>query len=104
MYVDLIVVIIVILGVVMYARNFSSFVFAVAITDILLRVLSFIGSNIGLPKMSAFIKKHFPDSIFTLIDNYLGGEIAIIVKWLFVIIMIFFLYYVIKIWLKKKKF
>lgn len=104
MYIDLILLIIIIVAVVMYFRNFSAFVFIVAITDILLRILSFIRSNIGLPDFKAFLAKYFPDSIFSIIDKYTNGDISIILKWLFVIIMIFFLYYVIKIWIKKKKF
>lgn len=104
MYIDLILLIVIIVAVVMYFRNFSSFVFIVAITDILLRVLAFIRSNIGLPDLKAFLEKYFPDSIFSIIDKYTHGDISIILKWLFVIIMIFFLYYVIKVWLKKKKF
>ena len=104
MYIDLILLIVIIVAIVMYARNFSSFVFAVAITDILLRILAFIRSNIGLPDFKAFLAKYFPDSIFSIIDKYTHGDISIILKWLFVIIMIFFLYYVIRIWIKKKKF
>ncbi len=104
MYIDLILLIVIVVAVVMYARNFSSFVFVVAITDILLRILAFIRSNIGLPDFSAFLEKYFPDSIFSIIDKYTHGDISIILKWLVVIIMTFFLYYVIRIWWKKKKF
>ena len=104
MYIDIIILVIIILGIVMYFRNFSSFVFIVAITDILLRILSFLKQNIGLNDFKAFLNKYFPDSIFGIIDKYTKGDINVILKWLFVIIMMFFLYYIIKTWLKKKKF
>ena len=104
MYIDIIILVIIILGIVMYFRNFSSFVFIVAITDILLRILSFLKQNIGLNDLKTFLNKYFPDSIFGIIDKYTKGDINVILKWLFVIIMIFFLYYIIKTWLKKKKF
>ncbi len=96
MYIDLVVLVVIIIGIVIYFRNFSSFVFIVAITDILLRILSFLKSNIGLHDFKAFLNKYFPDSIFGIIDKYTKGDINVILKWLFVIIMIFFLYYIIK--------
>ncbi len=104
MYIDLILLIVIIIAVVMYCRNFSAFVFITAIIDILLRILAFIRSHIGLPDFKAFLEKYFPDSVFSIIDKYTNGDISIILKWLFVIIMIFFLYYVIRIFIKKKKF
>lgn len=104
MYIDIIILVIIILGIVMYFRNFSSFVFIIAITDILLRILSFLKQNIGLHDFKAFLNKYFPDSIFGIINKYTKGDINVILKWLFVIIMMFFLYYIIKTWIKKKKF
>ena len=62
MYIDLIVLIILILIVVMFFKRFSSFVFFMAIIDILLRILSFINNkNIDkeatiLPKISLLIE------------------------------------------------
>ncbi len=103
MYIDLIVLIILILVVVMFFKRFSSFVFLVAIVDILLRILTFIKNNIGLPDVSALIGKYMPESIFGIIDKYSSGTINIIFKWSFVIIMIIFLSYIIKIFIKKKK-
>ena len=45
MYIDLIILILLILLVVMFFKRFSSFVFAMAIIDIFLRILSFIKNN-----------------------------------------------------------
>ena len=55
MYIDLIVFIVLLILVVMFFKRFSSFVFFVAIFDILLRILTFIKNNIGLPDLSAVI-------------------------------------------------
>lgn len=103
MYIDLIVLIILILVVVMFFKRFSSFVFFMAIVDIFLRILTFIKNNIGLRDVSALISKYVPDSVFGIIDKYVDGTINIILKWGFVIIMIIFLSYIIKIFIKKKK-
>ena len=104
MYIDIIVLIVLIVALVMYFRHFSAFVFSVAIIDILLRILNFIKLNVHLKDLTRFLNKYFPASIPDIIDKYTKGDISVILKWIFVIIMIFFLYYIIKIWFKKKKF
>ena len=103
MYIDLVVLIILMVVVVMFFKRFSSFVFFMAIVDILLRILTFIKNNIGLPDVSALIGKYIPTSIFGIIDKYTDSTFNIILKWAFVIIMCIFLYYTIKIFIKKKK-
>ena len=103
MYIDVIVLVILILVVIMFFKRFSSFVFLMAIIDIFLRILSFIKNNIGLPDVAHLIDKYLPDSIFDIINNYTSGTFNIILKWCFVLIMMIFLSYIIKIFLKKKK-
>ena len=103
MYIDLIVLIILVIVVIMFFKRFSSFVFLMAIIDILLRILTFIKDNIGLDDVSALIGKYIPSSIFGIIDKYSDGSVSILLKWAFVIIMCVFLYYITKIFMKKKK-
>lgn len=103
MYIDLIVLIVLILIVVMFFKRFSSFVFFIAIIEIFLKIISFIKNNIGLNDVKMLLDKYLPDNIFSIINKYSSGVINIIFKWIFVIIMIIFLSYVIKIFLKKKK-
>lgn len=103
MYIDIIVLVILILLVVMYFKRFTSFVFSIAIIDITLRILTYIKNNIGLNDISTIIGKYLPESIFNIIDKYTNGIIQIILNWIFVAIMTIFLYYIIKIFIKKKK-
>ena len=103
MYIDLVVLILIILVVVMFFKRFDSFVYAMAILEIFLRILTFIKNNIGLPDVSALIGKYLPENVFAIINRYSNGLINTILKWSFVIIMTFFLSYVIKIFIKKKK-
>ncbi len=105
MYIDLIIVILLIIVVLMFFQRFSSFVFLMAIIDIFLRILTFIKYNIGLKDVSQIIGKYLPENMFDIINKYTGQYhlINLILKWGFVIIMIFFLSYIIKIFLKKKK-
>lgn len=103
MYIDLVVLIILILVVVMFFKRFSSFVFFMAIVDMFLRILTFIKNNIGLKDISYLIGKYLPESIFDIINKYTNGIVSTILEWCFVVIMIIFLSYVVKIFLKKKK-
>lgn len=103
MYIDLILLIILILIVVMFFKRFDSFVYFVAIIDITLRILTFIKNNIGLKDIANIIGKYLPESIFGIIDKYTNGIIQIVLNWIFVIIMIIFLYYITKLFIKKKK-
>ena len=89
--------------VVMFFKRFSSFVFFVAIFDILLRILTFIKNNIGLPDLSAVIGKYVPSGILGIISKYTEGILTIILNWIYVGIMVVFLFYICKIFFKKKK-
>ena len=104
MYIDLIVLIILILLVIMFFKRFSSFVFFIAIVDILLRILTFIKYNICLADVSALIGKYIPENMLAIINKYTSGTFATILEWAFVILMIIFLSYIIKIFIHKKKF
>ncbi len=103
MYIDLVVLIALVVIVIMFFKRFSSFVFFMAIIDIFLRILTFIKNNIGLPDVSALIGKYLPESIFGIINKYSTGTINLLFKWAFVIIMIIFLSYIVKIFINKKK-
>ena len=103
MYIDLIVFIILLVLVIMFFKRFSSFVFFVAIFDILLRILTFIENNIGLPDLSALIGKYIPSGILGIISKYTNGVLTIILNWIYVGIMVVFLFYICKIFFKKKK-
>ncbi len=105
MYIDLIVLVGLIILVVMFFNRFQSFVFLMAIIEISLRILTFLRDNIGLRDVAGLIRKYFPENIFAIINKYThpGDLLNIILKWSFVIIMMFFLSYIFKIFLKKRK-
>ena len=67
MYVDLIIVLILLAVVIFFFRNFSSFVYATAIIDIFLRILTFIKYNVNVPELKSLIGKYFPESIAAII-------------------------------------
>ena len=105
MYIDLNVLIVLMIVVIMFFKRFSSFVFFIAIVDIFLRILTFIKNNIGLSDLSALIDKYLPENIIDIIDKYSNSIplLNTILRWSFIIIMIIFLSYIIKIFIHKKK-
>ena len=57
----------------------------------------------GLQEIKTFVKKYFPESIPDIIGKYTNGNLYTILVWVYVIIMSVFLYYVINIFIKKRK-
>ena len=103
MYLDLIIVIVLIVLAVLLFRKFSSFVYAVAIIDIFLRIVTFIKNNVPIPELKDLIGTYFPSSIEAIINRYSSGIFNTIIMWGYTIIYICFLYYTIKVFIKKKK-
>ena len=102
MYVDVIIVLILLAVVIFLFRRFSSFVYAVAIIDIFLRILTFIRDN-SVPELKSLIGKYFPESIAAIIGNYTDGIFYTILMWAYVIIFAIFLGYITKYFIKKRK-
>jgi len=103
MYIDLIILIVLLIIIVMFFQRFDSFVLFMGILEIFLRILAFIKNNIGLQDISQVIGKYLPESIFGIIDKYTNGIVQTVLNWVFVGIMAIFLFYVTKIFIKKKK-
>ena len=104
MYVDLIVLIILIIAVIYFFRSFSSFVYLMCAMDILYRLLHFISDNVKVPELSALIDKYIPDSLLGMFSNYVGteGVFYIIIKWAIFILYCIFLFYIIRILVRRK--
>ena len=104
MYIDLMVFIVLTLSVVILFRRFDSFIYFMGITEIFLRILTFIKKNINLPDVCNLIDKYLPENVFDILDKYVNnGAANNLLKWVFVVIMIVFLCFVTKLLLSKKK-
>ena len=100
---DAIIFIILLLVAIFFFKRFSNTVFFVAIVDIFLRILTFIRDNTFV-ELKKFIGKYFPENIPNIIGKYAKGDLYLILVWIYVILMIVFLYYIVKIFIKRKKF
>lgn len=102
MYIDAIIVLCLLVAVIFVFRRFSSFVYAVAIIDIFLRILSFVKDN-SVPELHNLIAKYFPESIPSIMDTYTNGILFTILMWIYVIIFTIFLFYITKYFIYKRK-
>lgn len=100
---DLAIFLILLALVIFFFKRFSSFVYFVAITDIFLRILTFIKNN-SVPELHNLIDKYIPENIPDIIDNYIKPDNIVfkIIVWLYVIVIGIFLFYSIRIFFKKK--
>ena len=100
---DLAIFLILMALVIFFFKRFSSFVYFVAIVDILLRILAFIKDN-SVPELKTLIDKYIPENIPDIIDNYIKPDniVFTIFLWIYVIIIGIFLFYTIRIFFKKK--
>ena len=102
MYIDVIIVVALIIVAFCWFRTFSKSVYAVAIIDIFLRLLNYISANIGIKEFHSWVRKIFPESIPGLLDNYMTGIALDIFEWIYVVLMVIFLLYVIRTFIRKK--
>lgn len=100
---DLIVLILFIVLVVVVFRKFSSFVYSIAIFDILLRLLTFIRYHIGLPDVASLIAKYIPENIPAIVGKYCSGIVFDVILWAYAIIFMVFEFYIIRTFWHKKK-
>lgn len=99
-----IIIVMAILGCIVFfvKRTFSGFVYAVAVTDIMFRLLTFLKVKLLSASISAFISKYIPASIPALIAKYTNGYVNSALMWIYVCIMIIFEFYSIRTFIKKR--
>lgn len=102
MYIDAIIIVILLIVVAIVFRRFSSFVYAMAIVDIFLRILTFVKYN-TVPELKSLIGKYFPESIGAVIGRYTDGVLYTILMWIYVIIFAIFLGYITSYFIRKRK-
>ncbi len=99
---ELLILIILMVIVFFVFKKFESLVYFIAMTDIFLRILTFIKQNITMPELYTFLNKYVPLSIPNIIDKHASGIFNEILIWVYVIIFAIFEYYIIKTFFKKK--
>ena len=88
MYLDLVVLVVLLVFVIIYSKRFQTYIFGFGVIDILFRILNIINGFIPFKEVRKIIKTYTPPSVPDVIN---------------VVIMAIFLFYVVKIFLKRKK-
>lgn len=96
---DLIVVLIVIAFIIIWRRDFKSFIYVFGAIEIFLRLISFIKETI---KIEALSKLSIPDSILTIFGTYSNGLFYDILKIVYIVFIGLLDYYLIKYIIKRK--
>lgn len=102
-YIDLVVLVVLIVFVIIYSKRFQTYIFGFGMIDILFRILNVINGFIPVKEIKAFINTYIPASVPTVINNYTKGMFNMALTFIYVIIMAIFLYYVVRIFIKRKK-
>lgn len=102
MYLDAVIVVALIIFAICWFRRFSKLVYAFGIIDIFLRLLHFISSIIGIKGFYKWVKNIFPMSIPDIMDKYTSGIVYDILIWIYAGLMVFFLFYSIRSFIRKK--
>lgn len=103
MYIDLIVLAVLIVFVVIYSKRLQTYLFGFGMIDVLFRILNVIDGYIPSGSLKEFVDSYIPSSIPGVISKYTNGTIEMVLCFIYAIIMAMFLYFVVKIFIKRKK-
>lgn len=99
----LIILVIAIIIVGIFFKDFKSVVYFIGIIDILFRLLHKFIELIKVKEITNFVITYIPNSIEAIIDNYSSGILNTVLIWVLFLLYVYFVYYLIKYWIKKKK-
>ena len=97
----LLVVAIIIVG--LFFKDFKSVVYFLGIIDITFRLFHKLIELIKISALIEFVTKYIPSSLEAVINHYSTGILNTILIWILFLLYIYFLIYLIKYWVKKKK-
>ena len=88
---------------IIYFKDFKSVVYFIGILDILFRLLHKLIDLINISNLTELIETYIPNSIEAIIDYYSSGILNTVLIWVLFLLYCYFVFYLIKYWLKKKK-
>ncbi len=99
---SLIILLVVLVLILVVCRNFASFLYAFAISDIVLRIIAFINSQLNVASVNNILNK-FPNSIEAMIAADSSGVIYTVLMWIYVALYMVFVSYLIPTFFRKRK-
>lgn len=83
-----------------YRRKLEKAAYGIAALDVALRIFYFISTHIGSNEVATFLGR-FPNSLLAVADKYMDGFLYLLVAWAFVLLMLYFLFLIIRVFFKK---
>ena len=102
MYLDAVVVVALVIFAFCWFRRFSKFVYAFAIIDMFLRLIHFVAGLFKIKDFTRWVNSIFPGSIPSIMAKYTNGVLYTILIWIYAGLMIFFLGYTIRAFIRKR--
>lgn len=103
MDVMLILLVVLIIAVGLFFKDFKSVVYFLGIVEIFFRLVHKIASLLGIREFSNFINSYIPNSLEGVIDTYSSGILNTVLIWILILLFGYFEWYLIKYFIKKKK-
>ena len=92
---DIVVIFIILLIVALIFKRLDNVIIFFGLIDVFLRIFDYIGKN-TIKEINDVINKIFPDSIPAIISNYSSGTLESILVWCYVLLMLLFAFYVLR--------
>lgn len=97
----LLVILIIVVG--LFFKDFKSVVYFLGIVEIFFRLIHKIANLLGIKEFIGFVNKYIPSSLEGIIDSYSSGILHTVLIWILVLLFVYFEFYLINYWVKKKK-
>ena len=91
---DIIIILVALIVIALIFKRVDNTIIAFGLIDIFLRIIDFFSRNIGA--FNKIIGKYVPSSIEAIIRAHTSGSLEIIFVWLYVVLMMLFWFYVLK--------
>lgn len=99
---DLVIIIVLLILVALIYKKVTNFIYFFGILDIFFRLLTLIKYQLNIPELTDFFNTYVPESLLGIFQKYATGIFQQILTWGYIVCMGAFLYYVVRIFLKKK--
>lgn len=99
---DLIIILILIVAVAFFFKDFKNVVYFLGILEIFFRLIDYIGNHIGIKEVANFVNTYIPNSLVDIIAKYANGLLLDIFIWVLIFMFCCLEFYLIKFFIKRK--
>ena len=96
------ILLILVIVIVIIFKDTKSLVYALGISDIFMKLVHFIRVQVDVPEFSDLINHYIPTGLVGIINKYAEGIFNVILSWMYIIVMVMFLFYLVKYLIKHK--